>query len=126
MEHRPEESWITNALLVLGALGTLVGIGGWLLKDLLLLVSFVAGAGWALSIPLLVMLRRSWRELRARETEVADIRRQAEEWRTVATQDSKTLERVVAKAMEPPYVMPRRAHPHEAPDVALENREVEE
>ncbi|WEX77973.1 hypothetical protein PYH37_002817 [Sinorhizobium numidicum] len=115
-----DEDWVKNGLLVFGALGTLVGIGGWLTQDLTLLLAFVAGAGWTLAVPLLVIVGRNSRELsdlrreiattrEASEAEARDLRQQISEWRTIATQDSESLNRFVSRAVEMPIVHPRRA-----------------
>lgn len=126
MPQPPADNWITSGLLVMGALGTFVAIGSWLAEDPLVLLAFVAGGGWLLVLPLLVMNRRDAREkhdLRAeaaeaiekRETEIRDLRQQVSEWRTVATQDSESLNRFVNSAVAMPRVVPRRALPIEDP-----------
>lgn len=120
MARGPDESWVKNGLLVLGALGALVGVGAVLTQDLLILLAFVAGTGWVVSIPLLVIIGRNGRELgdlradiktlrAASETEARDLRQQIAEWRTIATQDSDSLNRFVSRAVEMPPVQPRRA-----------------
>lgn len=137
MEKSPDEGWITNGLLVFGALGTLVGIGSLLTKDLTVLLAFVAGGGWLLAIPLMVIIRRNSREMKnlseeldtlrtTSETEARDLRQQISEWRTIATQDSDSLNRFVARAVEMPHVMPRRAPIHEAPADLTGPEDVEE
>lgn len=119
MKFFSDEGWINNGLLVLGALGTFVGIGSWLTQDVLLLLAFVAGAGWMLAIPLLVIIRyksndlaQTHNELKSlredSETEARDLRQQISEWRTIATQDSESLNRFVSRAIEMPVVQPRR------------------
>ncbi len=136
MGKSPDEGWITNGLLVFGALGTLVGIGSLLTRELTVLLAFVAGGGWLLAIPLMVIIRRNSRELKSlrqeldtlrktSETDARDLRQQISEWRTIATQDSDSLNRFVARAVEMPQVVPRRAQPHEAPfaEVAVEETE---
>ncbi|MFC4352993.1 hypothetical protein ACFOW6_15690 [Fodinicurvata halophila] len=117
MEQAPKEGWITYGLMVFGALGTFVAIGGWLTQDLVLLLAFVAGGGWLLSIPLLVMGRRNARDLEKKNTEIEDLRLQLSEWRTVAIQDSDTLNRLAARAIEMPRVQPRRRQPEDQPEL---------
>lgn len=120
MKFFSDEGWVNNGLLVLGALGTFVGIGSWLTQDALLLLAFVAGAGWMLAIPLLVIIRYKSNDLaqtqtdlkslrEASETEARDLRQQISEWRTIATQDSESLNRFVSRAIEMPVVQPRRS-----------------
>jgi hypothetical protein len=122
MTKNVREDWLANGLLVFGALGTVVGIGGWLTQDLTLLLAFVAGGGWLLSIPLLVIVRKTSAELsdlrHQSETEVIDLRQQIAEWRTIATQDSDSLNRFVARAVEMPTVLPRRPQHAEAANTA--------
>lgn len=135
MASKSEDGWITNGLLVFGALGTLVGIGSVLTKDLTVLLAFTAGGGWLLAIPLLVIIQRNSREQRqlkldiaklreTTETEARDLRQQISEWRTVATLDSERLNRFVAKAVEMPQVLPRRSQQNDA-HARAENREEE-
>ena len=137
MGKSPDEGWIANGLLVFGALGTLVGIGTVLTKDLTVLLAFVAGGGWLLAIPLMVIIRRNSRELASlrqelddlrvtSETDASDLRQQISEWRTIATQDSDSLNRFVARAVEMPHVVPRRAQPHETPPAGAGHEEAEE
>ena len=112
-----DKDWITSGLSVLGALGTVVGVLGWLLRDFLILLAFVAGAGWALCISLLVLQRRAEREGERRETEIADLRLQVSEWKSVATKDSETLNAVVTRRYDPPRVRPRRIAASDAIDM---------
>lgn len=119
MEKPSGEGWISYGLAVVGGLGSLVGIAALFTKDLVVLLAFVAGTGWVLAIPLLVMIRRETRladNLKAdvqalreeKDAEAGDLRRQISEWRTIATQDSDSLNRFVSRAVEMPVVQPRR------------------
>lgn len=119
------EGWVSFGLAVLGGLGSLVGIAALFTKDLLILLAFVAGTGWILAIPLLVMIRREAQmteDLRAelqsvrgeKAAEAEELRRQISEWRTIATQDSDSLNRFVSRAVEMPTVQPRRPAVHVA------------
>lgn len=110
-----DDEWIRNGLIVLGGLGSLVAVGGFLLQDLVLLLAFVAGAGWVLSIALLVMVRRTTDELKNKETDLNEYRRQVGEWKTQAQNTSDSLTRFVAHAFEMPRVQPRRAQPQASP-----------
>lgn len=137
MGKSPDEGWIANGLLVFGALGALVGIGSLLTRDLTVLLAFVAGGGWLLAIPLMVIIRRNSRELKTlrqeldtlrttSETDARDLRQQISEWRTIATQDSDSLNRFVTRAIEMPHVVPRRAPVQEIPPAVAGHEETDE
>lgn len=118
----PEDNgnaWIKNSLLILGAVGAIIGIGTWLSADINILLAFIAGGGWFFVLSLLVLVRRSDTQiLRLRdeilqltskkETEAQDLRQQIHEWRTIATQDSESLNRFVSKAFPMPKITARR------------------
>lgn len=47
-----------------------------------------------------------------KDAEAAELRRTISEWRTIATQDSDSLNRFVSRAVEMPVVQPRRTTVH--------------
>jgi hypothetical protein len=129
MGEAPGDDWIKTGLTVFGALGALVGILTFLTSDFLVLLAFLAGGGWLLSIPLMVIIRRNGYERAAlrqelttlrenSETDTRDLRQQITEWRTIAMQDSESLNRFVARAIEMPHVVPRRAPNQDIPPAA--------
>ncbi len=135
MAKPASEGWVTYGFMVLGGLGSLVGIATIFTKDLVTLLAFIAGTGWALAIPLLVIIKKNSEtvdDLRAdlkgvrdaKDVECGDLRQQISEWRTIATQDSDSLNRFVSRAVEIPTVQPRRA-PVAAPVAAAVEEDIE-
>jgi len=120
MAKPASEGWVTYGFMVLGGLGSLVAIATIFTKELVTLLAFIAGTGWVLAIPLLVIIKKNSatiEDLRtdlkavreAKDVECSDLRQQISEWRTIATQDSESLNRFVSRAVEIPAVQPRRA-----------------
>lgn len=108
------DQWINTGLLVLGAFGTVAAVASWLSEDRTVLFAFLAGGGWLLSIPLLVMVRRTSHEADDLKTEVKDLRQQIGEWRVVAQRDSESLNTLIVRAVEVPRVAARR---HTSPQI---------
>ena len=115
-----EDGWFNSALLVLGALGTVSAILSWLFRDMTVILAFVAGGGWLISITLLMMLaekRRENADLRkkaaaleeARDGNLAEFTRQLSEWRAVATNNSETLNVFASVAFGTPRAIRRKA-----------------
>lgn len=105
---RQGDEWISAGLLVIGGLGSVIALLSWLAKDLTVILAFTAGAGWMLSIPLLVMLRRANTNTDELKTELKDYQQQIGEWRAVATRDSESLNTLIVRAVEVPRVVTRR------------------
>jgi hypothetical protein len=101
-EDEPRDHWIETGLVAFGAVGTIVGIGTWFNARFDLLLAFVAGAGWALVIALLVLQRRERGRRQQLLAEIQDKKEQSAELRVIAMNDSQSLNTFVARGIEPP------------------------
>ena len=112
---RDHDKWVTHGLSVIGAFGALFGIFTYLGASPTTALAFLAGAGWALVWPLLSMANRSRRELERLEEDLHEIREQSKEWRTIAKNDSESLNIIVSRSLPMPTVMPRQTHAPSTP-----------
>lgn len=109
------EKWVEYGLLVIGAFGTIFGVFTYFGASTLAAMSFLAGAGWLLVAPLLIMAARRRVELSRLETELKDVREQSYEWRLIATNDSDSLNKIISRTMPKPRAMARQ--PQNAPHI---------
>ena len=105
---KPDERWVEYGLTAFGAVGTILGLGTWLGARFDILLAFVAGGGWAFVIALLVLGARTRKEINRLEIEVTDLRRQTQEWRSIALNDSTTLNNFVMRAFPEPRARARQ------------------
>lgn len=69
-----EQSFFGAALIVLSAVGSIVGVGAFFWKDAVVLLALAAGSAWALSISLLVMNSVYRRRIAQLETAVDELK----------------------------------------------------
>lgn len=104
------DKWITHGLSVIGAFGALFGLFTYLGASSTVALAFLSGVGWALILPLLIMANRSRGEIARLEADLHEIREQSHEWRTIAKNDSDSLNKVISRSLPMPAVIPRQPH----------------
>lgn len=110
-----ENSFVGALVIVLSAVGSVVGVASLFVKDPTTLVAIAAGAAWALSLCLFVMGGMQKRQIAKLEAEVADLkieladsRRQAEQWSMTASNVSQSTLTILQIAPSAPNPPPRR------------------
>lgn len=110
MDHKlgkiPETRFLEHVNLVYGLAGLLLAAVSWWTTRFEVVLGFLAGGGWVLVTALFYILADLRRQMSAleeqlarRDDEIADMKLQIQEWRSVATADSDTLNKFVSRAL---------------------------
>lgn len=124
-----ENSFLGALVIVVGGVGSAIGVAAIFIKDTTVLVAIAAGAGWALCLALFVMNARERRRIRQLESELgaqkrtstkevqflrADLeitRKQAGDWSAAASNVSEASLTALRMVPAPPNPPPRQAPP---------------
>lgn len=111
----PERQLLEYGNLVYGIVGLLLAAVSYWTTRFEVVLGFIAGGGWALVTALFMFLADLRRQITAleaevqrRDDEIADLKLQTKEWRSVATADSDTLNKFVSKALPPVAAVARK------------------
>ena len=95
-----ESTWIGAFVGVVGAVGSVIGAAYIFAPQPVIPLAVGAGFGWALVVALFVVNGLHRARLKAMESELADARRQAENWSSTAA-DASAASRAVAELFRP-------------------------
>ena len=108
-----EGTWIGAFVTVIGAVGSVIGAVYLFFPDAVIALAVGAGFGWALVVALFVMNGINRTRVAALEVDLAEARRQAENW-SAAAADASAASRAVAELFKPQTLPPPPRKPRRA------------
>ena len=116
MKNISTDRWMEIGLVVFGAIGTIIGVGTWFGARFEILLAFVAGAGWAIVVPLLIILRRERLIIESMLSEIQEQKSASAEIRSILAKDSDSLNTIIMRSIQ--TVRPRARAVPAASEVA--------